>query len=399
MRQLTHRTLLYTEMTMDQALIYNQKNLDDFIGHSKEEQPLAVQLGGCNPETVGEAAYLCESYGGFSEINLNCGCPSNRAKKVGFGAELMLDPTLVRQIVSEMTRRVTHTKITVKCRLGVCHSLDRHRNGDRNNFEHLCEFIHSCRDAGVREFIIHGRSCVLCGLSPAQNRNVPPLKPYLAHRLVTDFPELTFVYNGGVRDFTTAKHLLGMPIEWSDSLRPSKEDFFAWYLSSSNGTTTNTTTNTTNTTDDTIDTTMSTQAVTTPPNLFQDTPPFAGVMIGREAYNNPFLFRNADTEFFGASSNPSSTRRHILETYLDYAYRVSEEGIHGSNVCNLVKPLHNFLSHTKYCANYKHELDALVKKHVKASKCDISFEELVMSAVNAAGRGIDELLDEYIGTS
>jgi tRNA-dihydrouridine synthase A len=90
MRQITQKTLLYTEMTMDQALIYNPHNLETFIGHDPIENPLAIQLGGNDPIKLSEAAYLCESFGGFSEINLNCGCPSNKARKAGFGAELML---------------------------------------------------------------------------------------------------------------------------------------------------------------------------------------------------------------------------------------------------------------------------------------------------------------------
>jgi len=363
-------------MTMDKALIFNATNLDDFIGHSEVEHPLAVQLGGCDPQGVGESAYLCEAYGGFTEINLNCGCPSNRAKKVGFGAELMLDPTLARKIVSEMCRRVTHTKVTVKCRLGVCHSLERQRQDDRNEWHHLLEFVHACRDAGAREFIIHGRSCVLCGLSPAQNRSVPPLRPQMAHQLLTEFPELTFVYNGGVRDFSTAKRLLGREDECPASSRgPDNDDsfFYKWFYN--------------------VETLESAE----------DFPlkgsPFHGVMIGREAYNNPFLFKNADTSFFGASRDPASTRQMVLEAYLDYVQRISEDGdarIHGSNVCNLVKPLHNFLSHTKYSAAYKHELDSLVKRHVTRGVCDIPFEDLIMNSISGAGNGIHEFLQEKI---
>jgi tRNA-dihydrouridine synthase A len=161
MRQITHRTLLFTEMTMDATLLYNASNLEPFIGHDTVEYPLALQLGGSDPSTLGEAAYLCESYGSYSEINLNAGCPSNKAKKGGFGAELMLDPDLVQRIVMEMKRKVTHTEVTVKCRIGVT---------GRDSWEELLEFVHAVRDCGVRHMTIHARHCVLAGLSPAQNR-------------------------------------------------------------------------------------------------------------------------------------------------------------------------------------------------------------------------------------
>jgi tRNA-dihydrouridine synthase A len=202
MRQITHKTLLYTEMTMDTALTYNPTNLERFIGYNKDvEHPLAIQLGGCNPEKLGEAAYLCESFGSFNEINLNAGCPSNKAKKAGFGAELMLEPELVRQIVHEMKRRVTHTEVTVKCRIGVT---------DRESYEDLLEFVEAVRAGGVNHMIIHARSCVLKGLSPAQNRTVPPLHPEIVHKLAKAYPEMSFVLNGGVESFETAKMHLGM---------------------------------------------------------------------------------------------------------------------------------------------------------------------------------------------
>jgi tRNA-dihydrouridine synthase A len=189
-------------MTMDTALTYNSTNLERFIGYNKDvEHPLAIQLGGCNPEKLGEAAYLCESFGSFNEINLNAGCPSNKAKKAGFGAELMLEPELVRRIVHEMKRRVTHTEITVKCRIGVT---------DRESYEDLLEFVEAVRAGGVNHMIIHARSCVLKGLSPAQNRTVPPLHPEIVHKLAKAHPEMTFVLNGGVESFDAAKMHLGM---------------------------------------------------------------------------------------------------------------------------------------------------------------------------------------------
>ncbi len=202
MRQITKKTLLYTEMTMDNTLIHNPANLEAFIGHLKDvEHPLALQLGGNDPEKLGEAAYLCESFASFNEINLNAGCPSNKAKKAGFGAELMLSPDLVRQIVHEMKRRVTHTEVTVKCRIGVT---------NRESYENLVEFVNAVKSGGVTHMVIHARSCVLKGLSPAQNRSIPPLHPEVVHRLVSEFPDMTFALNGGVVGFDEAKMHLGM---------------------------------------------------------------------------------------------------------------------------------------------------------------------------------------------
>ena len=125
-------------------------------------------MGGCVPEILGEAAYLCESFGSFCEINLNCGCPSQKAKKAWFGAELMLYPSLVTSILLAMNRRVTHTDISVKCRIGVT---------GRDSYDELVEFVHAVKAGGVRHMIVHARCCVLRGLSPAQNRSVPPLHP------------------------------------------------------------------------------------------------------------------------------------------------------------------------------------------------------------------------------
>jgi tRNA-dihydrouridine synthase A len=158
---ISKNTILYTEMVMDAAIVHNPNRLEDFIGYSHCEEPLVVQLGGSDPVTLGEAAYLCESFGNFHAINLNCGCPSNKAKKAGFGAELMLEPQLVQQCVEAMMRRASSTEVTVKCRLGVT---------GRGDFEHLTHFVRLLSDTGVRHVIIHARHCVLKGLTPAQNR-------------------------------------------------------------------------------------------------------------------------------------------------------------------------------------------------------------------------------------
>jgi len=196
-REFSKKTLLYTEMTMDGALTYNPTKLNNFIGHNSIEHPLAIQLGGNDPNRLSEAAYLCESYANFNEININCGCPSNKAIRTGFGGELMLEPNLVREIVSQMKRKVTHTDITVKCRIGVYKNDFIHRD----TWENLVEFIDSIKAGGVNHVYVHARTCILSGLTPAQNRNVPPLHYEVVHKLVETFPDMKFTLNGGVKSF------------------------------------------------------------------------------------------------------------------------------------------------------------------------------------------------------
>ena len=309
MRGITQHTLLFTEMTMDSALIYNAEQLEPFLGHDSGEHPLALQLGGNDPRALGEAAELASTYGHYEQINLNSGCPSGKAKKAGFGAELMLDPLLVRQIVHEMVRRTTCGAITVKCRLGVVPG--------RSSWEELCDYVHAVRDGGARHIVVHARTCMLHGLSPAQNRSVPPLRHDVVHDLVGAFPDMTFTLNGGVKTFAEAKQHLGWATEASEgSARPVH-----------------------------------------------------GVMVGREAYHNPWLFAAADADFFSSRTATTTamprTRREVLERYLVYAEECRDNGVFGSNLCSIVKPLHNACCGSPAERSYKQALDALLKKHAQ----------------------------------
>ncbi|KAF1319873.1 Trna-dihydrouridine synthase, partial [Globisporangium splendens] len=253
MRLITKNTLLYTEMLVDQTLMHQQKNLDYFLGHDSVEAPLALQLGGNNVEDLGAVAKLSNDYGGFCEINLNAGCPSSLVSSRCFGARLMLEPERVRDICSSMIRNVAPSTnvpdITVKCRIGV---------DDHDSYEGLHHFITTVASSGVKHFIVHARKCILKGLSPHENRTVPPLKYDFVYRLKADFPDLLFTLNGGVASIQHAKELL-------------------------------------------------------------DETNIDGVMIGRAAYNTPWNFRDADRLVFGAERNPNLSRREIVEKYLDYA--------------------------------------------------------------------------------
>ena len=150
MRNITKHTLLYTEMVMDDAITYNLDNLVQYIGHSTIEHPLAIQLGGKNIEKLTYATKICDQYSDFTHINLNCGCPSNKALSVGYGAELMcLEPEYIRQLCYSMCRVTTNAEVTVKCRLGTTPS--RTTSGE---WEDLISFIEAVKAAGVKQIII-----------------------------------------------------------------------------------------------------------------------------------------------------------------------------------------------------------------------------------------------------
>ncbi|KAJ0397480.1 hypothetical protein P43SY_006164 [Pythium insidiosum] len=259
MRLITKRTLLFTEMLVDQTLLHQQHNLDYFLGHHASEAPLAIQLGGNDIDGLGQAARIVTEYGGFCEVNLNTGCPSTLVASRCFGARLMLDPERVRDICAAMIREVVpsadesssggYPDVTVKCRIGV---------DDHDSYEELRHFIETVASSGVRHFIVHARKCLLNGLSPHENRTIPPLRYDWVYRLKDDFPELLFTLNGGVQSIQHAKELL-------DSTR------------------------------------------------------LDGVMIGRAAYHTPWNFRDADRLIFGEERNPNLSRREIIAQYLDYA--------------------------------------------------------------------------------
>jgi len=207
-RQMSRKTLLYTEMVVDSALNHNAHNLGgtQFLGHDACEAPVAVQLGGNDAKALGDAAALCVDYFGDScvEINLNCGCPSNVvAARNEFGARLMLDPEKVRGIVHELIRRCPSTPVTVKHRLGTDLS--------GSDYATTLAFVRASRAAGCRHFVLHAREAVLDKkFSTQQNRTIPPLKPDVAHMLARDLPDCTFAMNGMLRSLEDcAAHLSG----------------------------------------------------------------------------------------------------------------------------------------------------------------------------------------------
>jgi len=243
MRLITKRTLLYTEMITAAAVVHGDRGR--LLGYSAVEQPLALQLGGSDPTLLAEAARIGEGFG-YSEINLNVGCPSPRVQSGCFGAALMLEPALVADCVAAMVLAV-QVPVTVKCRIGV---------DQQNTDETLPHFIKTVAEAGCTTFVIHARKAWLDGLSPKQNREIPPLQYDLVQQIKQKFQNLTIVLNGGLT-----------------SLEQAQTD------------------------------------VTT---LALD-----GAMIGRAAYHNPWEFVAADPQFFGAPA-PVQSRLQVVEGLIEY---------------------------------------------------------------------------------
>ena len=184
-RLITQNTLLYTEMVTTGALTHG--DVTRHLRFNREEHPVALQLGGSDPTDLAVGAKLGQEWG-YDEINLNCGCPSDRVQRGAFGACLMATPQLVADCVKAMVD-VVDVPVTVKHRIGIDHE---------ERYEFVRDFVGTVAEAGCSVFIVHARNAWLQGLSPKQNREVPPLRYELVGRLKQDFPHLTFAVNGGI---------------------------------------------------------------------------------------------------------------------------------------------------------------------------------------------------------
>ncbi len=251
-RLLSRRVRLYTEMLTAGAVIHGDR--DRLLGFDPAEHPVALQLGGSEPAALAQAARVGERLG-YDEINLNCGCPSDRVKKGRFGAGLMAEPELVGRCLAAM-REAVPVPVTVKCRVGI-------DDQDDGALERFVETVHAL--SGVTVFIVHARKAWLKGLSPKQNREVPPLRYELVFRLKAERPDLCIVINGGIADLGEAEALLAAGA---------------------------------------VD----------------------GVMLGRAAYSDPWLLADADHRLFGAE-NPLLARQEAVEALLPYAERLAADGV------------------------------------------------------------------------
>lgn len=243
-RLLTRHALLYTEMVNAGAVLYG--GTERHLRFNEEEHPVALQLGGCDSSDLAKAAKLGEAWG-YDEINLNCGCPSERVQRGAFGASLMKEPQLVADCVKAM-RDAVQVPITVKHRIGI---------GRDESYAFVRDFVGQVARAGCEVFVVHARNAWLEGLSPKQNREIPPLRYGIVQRLKQDFPSLTIVINGGLKDSGSVSQQLQM---------------------------------------------------------------LDGVMVGREAYHNPWWLTEWDAMHFAAP--PSClTREAVEDAMVDYMER------------------------------------------------------------------------------
>jgi tRNA-dihydrouridine synthase A len=249
LRLISPNALLYTVMITTGALTYGKKL--DLLDFNPEEHPVALQLGGSDPKELAECAKLAEKYG-YDEVNLNCGCPSERVQKGKFGACLMAEPELVADCIDAM-KQVVSIPVTIKSRIGI---------DDQDSYEFLFNFVEKIAAKGCDTFIIHARKALLDGLSPAENRLIPPLKYDTAYRVKQDFPHLNVILNGGLKTTESIQEAL------------TKLD---------------------------------------------------GVMIGREAYTNPYFMAEVERTVF---NNQSVRSRHeIVEALFPYIEKCLGEGV------------------------------------------------------------------------
>ncbi len=267
-RLLSRHARLYTEMVTTGALLHG--DVPRHLDFDAAEHPLALQLGGSEPADLAHCARLAAQWG-YDEINLNCGCPSERVQRGAFGACLMAEPALVRDCVAAMADAVD-LPVTVKHRIGI----DR-----TESYEFVRDFVGEVARGGSRVFIVHARNAWLQGLSPKENRELPPLRYGFAHRLKIDFPELTIVLNGGLSSMAACQAHLA-PLE---GLHPA-------------------------------------DAAPATPDLV---PPLDGAMLGREAYHNPWALAGVDPILFGVPA-PLPDRGAVVDALAAYACALASRG-------------------------------------------------------------------------
>ena len=213
LRLFSENILLYTEMITAAAILHGDR--DHLLGFNDEEHPLAVQLGGSDPEQLFRAAQICGEYG-YDEINLNCGCPSDRVQSGSFGACLMKDPVLVADCVAAL-KSATRLPVTVKHRTGI---------DQQDDYEVLAAFAEAQIKAGAEALIVHARNAWLQGLNPKQNREIPPLKYDWVYRLKQDFPAHQIIINGGIKKLEACRE----PLSHVDGVMLGREPYQNPYL-------------------------------------------------------------------------------------------------------------------------------------------------------------------------
>lgn len=253
-RLIAPKARLYTEMITTGAILHG--DLNKLLDFDASEHPVALQLGGSEPADLAKAARIGEQWG-YDEINLNCGCPSERVQKGAFGACLMREPTLVADCMKAMMDSVS-IPVTVKHRIGV---------DDQNEYGFVRDFVGALYAAGCRVFIVHARGAILKGLSPKENREIPPLRMEFARKLKADFPQAVIVANGGITTADRALALVSIHEPGSDS---------------------------------------------------DGTAALDGVMIGRAAYHDPWVLHDMQQRLFSDADSRPRERQDILESLQNY---------------------------------------------------------------------------------
>jgi len=251
LRLLSKHAVLYTEMVTTGALIYGDKHRH--LQFNAEEHPVALQLGGSEPKDMALSAKMAEDYG-YNEVNINVGCPSDRVQQGAFGACLMAEAELVAENIVAMQKAVK-IPVTVKNRIAI---------DDMPEYETLHNFLQVVSQAGCKTFIIHARKAWLKGLSPKQNRDVPPLNYQLVYQIKQEFPELEIIINGGIKTLEASEQHLKQ-----------------------------------------VD----------------------GVMMGREVYHNPFIMNEVDKRLYSDKTARNSSELEILNQYMDYMQKQLNQGL------------------------------------------------------------------------
>lgn len=297
-RIISKHTWLWTEMVVDNTVIHTDRP-DMHLWFPPEQRPIVCQMGGSEPELLRKAAKKVAEYG-YDEINLNCGCPSDRVAGAGcFGAAMMLQPDLVARCMNAIQEGCGELPVTVKCRIGV---------DDIDDYASMCNFVRTVSECSpVTHFIVHSRKCFLKGLNPAQNRSVPPLHYSWVFALKRDFPHLNFSLNGGIQGPEEAREVLRHTVEGAR---------------------------------------------------------VHGVMIGRAAYNMPWqTLAQADTMIFGAAENAAQSRRQVLADYCKYAdpmlgrWFVKPDGHKSPSMRVLIRPLLNMFHGERGSKKWKSAID------------------------------------------
>lgn len=327
LRRISRRATLYTEMVTSNTLVHcPPSELPRFLEYDTEgEHPVVLQLGGSDPHQLRRACEIAREWR-YDAINLNCGCPSDRVAGAGcFGAAMMRERSLVADCCAAMAEGAGGAPVTVKCRIGVADSAAEAISADEAwLYEDLARFVDTVSGrGGVTHFAVHARQAVLGGLSPDQNRKVPPLHHEIVHRLALEYPHLSFSLNGGVEDMAAAANLCGVGASAS---------LGGGVFSGGRGG---------------VPTGAGGGGLT-------------GVMVGRAVVNRPWHWATVDSELYGEAEDAALSRRALLHDYVDYAARM--EAAHPQRIRRLLlAPCLNLFAGEPHGKQFRGALDAMAK--------------------------------------